>query len=272
MNNESAKDTNVKATIDAVTGLVEAVPVYQDVVQPAAQQIGKSLETVAKTVNIALVPIKMLVWGYEQIEGYVTKRVSEKLKNVPPENIITPAPQIAGPAIEALRYTGHEENLRELYANLLATAMDKETALNAHPGYVDIIKNLTPDEALILTIFINTDRIPLINVKAFIDKAQNTFNTIAKNYSHIANMITLTNPSLVGAYIDNLCRLGILEIPNMLYINDVEVYKVLENDEIVERIKKELENSGREVGFERKQLRLTDYGKLFVQNIVKEKS
>ena len=58
------KDTNVKATIDAVTGLVKAIPIYQDAVQPAARQIGKSLETVSKTVNIALAPIKSLVWGY----------------------------------------------------------------------------------------------------------------------------------------------------------------------------------------------------------------
>ena len=51
---EQSKDTNVKTTIDAITGLVQAVPIYQDTLQPAAKQVGKSLETVAKTVNIAL--------------------------------------------------------------------------------------------------------------------------------------------------------------------------------------------------------------------------
>lgn len=120
-------ETNVKATIDAVTGLVKAVPVYQDTLQPAAKQIGQSLETVKKTVNIALAPIKALVWGYEKIEEFITTRLSEKLKNVPEENITTPKPEVAGPAVEALRYSGHNPNLRELYANLLANAMDKST-------------------------------------------------------------------------------------------------------------------------------------------------
>lgn len=37
------KEANIKATIDAVTGLVKAIPVYQDTLQPAAKQVGQSL-------------------------------------------------------------------------------------------------------------------------------------------------------------------------------------------------------------------------------------
>ena len=135
MEHES-KETNIKATIEAVTGLAKAIPVYQDTLQPAAKQVGQSLETITKTVNIALAPIKALVWGYEQIETFITCRVSEKLKDVPPENITTPKPEVAGPAIEALRFSGYNPNLRELYANLLANAMDKSTIHLAHPGFV----------------------------------------------------------------------------------------------------------------------------------------
>lgn len=74
MQEQENKETNVKATIDAVTGLVTAIPIYQDTLQPSAKQIGKSLETVAKTVNIALGPIKALVWGYEKIEDFINTR------------------------------------------------------------------------------------------------------------------------------------------------------------------------------------------------------
>ena len=87
MEQENPKpETNVKATIDAVTGLVKAIPVYQDTLQPSAKQIGQSLETVTKVVNIALSPIKALVWGYDKIEEFITTSVSEKLKNIPEEN------------------------------------------------------------------------------------------------------------------------------------------------------------------------------------------
>src|SRR5687768_2856177 len=115
MSDESSKpDSNIKSTIEAATGLLKAVPVYQDLLQPSVQQVGKSLQTITKTVNIALAPIKALIWGYEQMEEFITTRVTEKLSKIPEENIVTPPPQVAGPAIEALRYTGHDENLREL--------------------------------------------------------------------------------------------------------------------------------------------------------------
>lgn len=61
-------DSNLDKAIGAVKDLAEVVPVYQDLMQPAFKEIGKGLETVAKSVNVALAPLKVVVWGYEQIE------------------------------------------------------------------------------------------------------------------------------------------------------------------------------------------------------------
>ena len=122
-----ADEKNIKDVADAVKGIVEAVPVYQDVVQPAAREIGTALQTVAKTIHIVLAPVSALVWGYDQIKDFVSTRVAEKLRGVPPENIVAPKPNVAGPALESLKYTGHQEDLRELYANLLAASMDSRT-------------------------------------------------------------------------------------------------------------------------------------------------
>lgn len=48
---------------DAVTGLAEAVPIYQDVVQPAAKEFGVALQTVASAVHVALAPVSELTEG-----------------------------------------------------------------------------------------------------------------------------------------------------------------------------------------------------------------
>ena len=93
-----SEDNKIRDVVDAVTGVAKAVPIYQDVVQPAALEIGKALKTVAKTVHVALAPVSALVWGYDQIKEFVSSKVAERLKNVPPENIITPKPNVAGPA------------------------------------------------------------------------------------------------------------------------------------------------------------------------------
>ena len=141
---------NVEGTIKAVTGLVKEVPVYEDAIQPVAKEAGKALQTVGRTVNAALLPVRGLVWGIEKIEEFVQTKVTKKLSNTPVENICPPDPAVAGPALESLRYTGHKESLSELYANLLASAMDKETAKTAHPGFVEIIRNMSADEARLL--------------------------------------------------------------------------------------------------------------------------
>src|SRR5690606_2606127 len=194
------KDTNVKTTIDAVTGLVKAVPVYQDTLQPAAKQIGQSLETVTKTVNIALAPIKALVWGYEKIEEFITTRVSEKLKNVPEENITTPKPEVAGPAVEALRYSGHNPNLRELYANLLANAMDKSTIHLAHPDFDEILKNITSDEAILLQAFATNNQYPLLDIRAKLIEGGTGYTVMHANFSHLSKIVRVERPDLIPSY------------------------------------------------------------------------
>jgi len=147
---ENNEDSKLDKKISVVTELVKAVPVYQDAVQPAAQEVGKALGTVTKLVNVALAPVTALVWGYDKIAEYISEKVSEKLKDVPPENIITPPIYIAGPTIEAMRFTADNDELREMYANLLATSMNKETINNTHPRYIDIIKNISVDDAILL--------------------------------------------------------------------------------------------------------------------------
>lgn len=54
-------DQKVEAAAKAIKGVVEAVPVYQDLVQPAAKEVGKGLQTVAKLVHVALAPVSGLV-------------------------------------------------------------------------------------------------------------------------------------------------------------------------------------------------------------------
>lgn len=272
MTEENKPESNVKSTIDAVTGLAKAVPVYQDAVQPAAQQIGKSLETVTKLVNIALVPIKVMVWGYDQIEEFITRRVSEKLKNVPEENIITPAPEVAGPAVEALRFAGQSEDLRELYANLIANAMDSSTARDAHPAFVEMLKNLKPDEARILQEFVDkpTSANGIAAIQLREEFATGGYKTLFPILTHLHSKYGVPARS-VPALIDNLCRLGILEVPYGLHFSDHSDYETLMSHTDLEDLKKEMKDEGRTLAFEKLIVRPTQFGRVFIECVVSEK-
>lgn len=269
-------DNETADTINAVAELAKVVPIYQDAVQPAARQIGKALETVAKTVHVALAPVSALVWGYDQIKDFVSTKMAERLNNVPPQNIITPKPNVAGPALEALRYTGHEEELSELYANLLASSMDRDTAEKAHPAFVEIIKQLTPDEAKIIGLFLKKAPRPIINVGWKYKKGiqgKTGGQDILKNHSHLGTLAKCQYPDLTPTYIDNLCRLGLAAVPIFDSYTAQGVYDALENDSAVMQIKQQLENDPeRDITISRVMLKVTELGKQFAHICAQRKS
>ncbi len=212
-------ENKIEATANAVKGLLEAVPVYQDVVQPAAKEVGVALQTVAKTVHILLAPVSGLVWGYDQIKEFVGTRVAEKLRDVPEDRLRTPEPNVAGPALESLRYTGHKDDLRELYAALLATAMDAETMAQAHPSFVEIIRQLSSDEAKILRNLAYIGAAPLIDVRDQNDTPPKGGHWILKHFSLVPYGTGCTNPELGPSYMVNLQRLGLVELRENYRLN-----------------------------------------------------
>lgn len=270
------EENKIRDVVDAVTGVAKAVPVYQDVIQPAAQEVGKALQTVAKTVHVALAPVSALVWGYDQIKDFVSSKVAERLKNVPPENIVTPKPNIAGPALESLRYTGHEDSLSDLYANLLAASMDKATATGAHPAFVEIIRQLTPDEAKLVSLFLRDMPFPLLNVRwQYKEKTKEKQGgqDVLVNFSLLGEIAECEFNHLVPAYIDNLCRLGLAEIPSMWTYTSPGVYDPLEQSQDVMTIKAQIEQNPELVArVIRGGLRVTQLGKQFAHVCVARKT
>ena len=265
---------NLKATAEAMQGVLKEIPVYQDLVQPTVQEVGRNLVVVGKAVKIVLAPITALVWGYEKISDYLENRITEKLKNVPEENIIPPALEIAGPAIEALRFTGNNEDLRELYANLLANSMDVSTAENAHPSFVEIIKNISSDEAHLMSCFsvIHNQMYPLIDIKGELPDNKGHI-THYKNHSNFRGLSpSIKHTGLIPSYIDNLCRLGLLENPPLEHLINEENYKSLEEDPEMKDRKSAINRLGRTVTYDRKYVRATTFGFQFCQAVIIEKS
>lgn len=257
-------------TAKAVAELAKSVPIYQDAIQPAAKEAGKSLRLVTRAVNAALTPVEGLVWGVEKIRDFVRERVAEKLSNVPPDEVQEPKPHIAVPAIEALRYTGAESDLSELYANLLATSMDKATAYRAHPAFVDMIKSMSPDEAKIMRFLALSGDQPLINIRLVLNE-QGHFRTVHRHLSLIGIKAQCAHPTLAANYLDNLERLGLIETPERFLIAE-ELYQEIENHPQVTSIKNSLTKvEGARVDVEKLKIEITDLGKQFIRACVIDK-
>jgi len=262
-----SEENKIRDAADAVKGIIEAVPIYEDALQPAAKEVGIALQTVAKTVHIILAPVSGLVWGYDMIKDFVSTKVAEKLKSVPPDRMATPSTNIAGPALEALRYTGHEESLRDMYANLLAASMDTKTAFEAHPSFVEIIKQICPDEARILQLFAQPRAFPLLDIRwdySEQNEDRSGGQDLLRNFSTIGQDAGCSFPDLTPRYLDNLCRLGLAEIPTFFTYTAKGIYEPLEQHPTVLAMKSQIEvDSSRKFSTNRRGLRITELGKQF---------
>lgn len=252
---------DLKNATDAATaiGQVSNTEIYKDSLQPTVRELGKNLHTVSKLVTVALTPISAMIWGYEKIGEYLQQKLSEKLANVPEEEIITPDPAVAVPAVEALRYTGHHEELREMFSNLLATSMISSTAKKAHPSYVEIIKQITPEEANILKLLKPRDLYPQLSLKMNYNDRPG-YNVILSHFSLIPLQAGCNNPFDGSVYLENLHRLGVIDLNDSNHIVDLNKYNDLVNHELVSVYKLNAKENGKTISYIHGYFTFTNYG------------
>ncbi|NEU09782.1 DUF4393 domain-containing protein [Flavihumibacter sp. R14] len=257
---EELNDLAKSAAQGVAEGLSKQIvpPVYPDLLKPATQQVGKALGTLAGVINVALSPLQAMVWGYERIGDWLAENLEEKLKGVSPDDIQTPNPAVAGPSLEALRFTANDVNLRELYANLIANAMNKNSSQLAHPGFVEIIKNLSTDEAIIFDFLASSIINPLVDVSIELDQD--------RGQHLLESNLMIIPPELdekldfrlnLSAAIVNLSRLGLIEIPSGMAYTKKSNYDTLKS-QIMSRY-----NNRSDIIIEEKMLIMTDFGKQF---------
>lgn len=233
--------------------------------KPAGQIAGDVVVLGARSVRALLAPVRFAVWGVERIEDWLSQEVEERLANVPDAKKQSPDPQIAVPAVHALTYAGGKPELRSMFTNLIASAINVDTASKVHPSFVEFIKQLSCDEAKILQYFATQPRTPFVEVRigGLKGQPQGSFQLVKRRYRAL-HTLGLAVPEIVDAYVDNLARLGLCEILSDQVLADDGAYEELELEpnplgDIATK------NPGALVFFERRLLILTALGLLFVE-------
>ncbi|WP_300260310.1 DUF4393 domain-containing protein [uncultured Cloacibacillus sp.] len=214
---------------------------YADLVHPVAKPIGEIAGMLPRAVRVALTPLEKWLAEKEFNMAAMRKLLEEKLENVDPTLIESPAPYIAVPALQYISYCMNNDELRDMYANLLAKSMTKVVKNGVHPGFIEIIKQLSPDEAKILKyLYMNGLRIPTIAVRY--ENADGSGIEPVKNFSNVGELTGCEEPFDIDKYFDNLNRLGLTEFAGFLsHLSDSKYYEPIRNHkqilEIMEKVK-----------------------------------
>ena len=246
--------------IEQAGGVLEKT--YDDIVHPSAKSVGNTLSLLPRTIGVLLGKWEKWVINGEESIKLTALAVQEKVSQISEEKLTEPEPYVAIPAIQQLSYCYDSEELREMYANLLVSSMNTDTKYQVHPSFVDIIKQLTPDEAKLLKKLSIDDNFPLIDVR--IKSSSGGYHLKIHNFTNIGDDVC-DCPSNVFAYLDNFERLKLIDIKNDEFLKNDDFYKPLENHTSIQRIISQTLPEGYSYKIEHGLFRLTAFGKEFIK-------
>lgn len=235
--------------------------------KPIIKTTDEVLDILPQTINSAFCSLsKWLVNGKESLR-LTAETIKEKVKQIPDEKIVEPEPYVAIPAIQQISYCQNSEELRDLYANLLTSSMNTDKKWQVHPSFVDIIKQLTPDEAKIIKSIPNfkNNFMPAIDVKLMDKNASGSGHQIFITNFATVGLNVIENKENICSYIDNLVRLNILEIPPTYHLTNESLYKPLEESPVLEKMIPQAYKYIYNIGYNHKIIAITNYGLLFKQ-------
>jgi Abortive infection alpha len=204
-NQSAAEDEKIKDT--AAQAIIKVVDKAYTDFQPAIKPLSEALKTVTSLISASLAPVRfILAHAQAEEQSWYAAPIAEVLeeRDIPKERIIPPRSSIAGPALLDWLFADSDE-LRKMYAALLATAMDKETADTAHPGSATVIRQLTPDEARIIEwLYLNGHQ-----AFCFFIEGGEGGKPLLDDLWLVGENAGCSNLQRVPIYIGNLNRLGI---------------------------------------------------------------
>ncbi|USK48887.1 DUF4393 domain-containing protein [Bacillus sp. CMF12] len=202
-----------------------AAPTFlENALSEPAKEIGHSL---ANIFHIIFSPINYPVEKFRIKQAANLKKYEEdiqtELSKVAEEKLIEPKLSIVGPALEASKFYIDENELRKMFAKIIASSMDSDKESSVHPSFVEVIKQMSTLDAQNLKLIYGKSALPIAR-----------FRLVHSNSSSSAVLYDLVflsnedqdNLDLNAASLTNLNRLGLININYDRPLFDKSFYEV----------------------------------------------
>jgi len=243
-------------------GLELANNFYSDmrpIVQPVTKCIGALIELAVNPVvfysEIARINYK------HRLEQY-----QKKMENVKEEDRCEVHPEIGVPIMQVLHYTTNDD-IAEMFTNLLASASISQLAGNAHPAFVEMIKQMSPDEAMIVQYLKGQVYIPYISMMANLKAPQPGFVTPIEKMVSLDCDLPLIYPENIMIDISNLLSLGIISDSGTLHLVDDNLYQNIIQKKQLDKVKATYESMKdiESVTYSKGYYEVTEIGRQFIK-------
>lgn len=253
-----------------------ALELYKDLAQPSARVIGNALGT---TLEFLVTPFTWLQLPNGKTKINIQHRLqqyADQLQQVPQEKQCEVHPELGVPIMQRLAYTTNDD-VAELFLDLLTSASNLDKVSLAHPSFIAIIDRLSPDEAKLLKyIAENEGNVLYVDFRAKRLKEKNEtlnkfdFDTsyieLEKWHTLVARDLDLDFPDNLHMYWANLISCGLLIDGGELGFTDMdEKYnEIAEYNKIVEVREENVPMKYREIQVHNSYFQITALGAQFL--------
>lgn len=144
---------------DPVKTITDVVKTAKEVLPQTTTQTDGALATLVGWFNnVVLYPVKKANITYRYKLECFEDDLYRQAAQIPELCQHEPNLMIAGPTLEALKYTYDEEKLREMYIKLLTSSMDSRKDAVVHPSYVQIIQQMNSFDATLFKFLASQSR------------------------------------------------------------------------------------------------------------------
>lgn len=234
---------------------------------PTAQAVGQGVGGVASFISI---PFRGLGLWSENVIDKMEKKIVEKNQEIPEGNRDFSKFQQTAKAIDDAKYSLGEEELQDLFTNLISSTLDNRKNTNIHPSFSSILKEFTSLDATIFKKIYIDMRVPVVSL--YIHEKDTSHGVDIVKNKMLFEDSNLSEPIVLNS----LSRLGLIDIKTDRFLV-APIYEQRYDEFAVSELYKEVERSlpveshGKlltEIQYKKGHIALTDIGKKFGDIII----
>ena len=165
------------------------------------------------------------------------QELTESINKIPPSNRKEPSIQTTAQALENSKYCISSEDLRKMFVKLITCTMDSQLEPYTHPSFPEIIKQMSPLDAELLSTFSSSLSQPIANfVLSYPDGNSRT----VEQYIFFDTNGSHSYP--YAASISSLERFGLLSVSFMKCLSEASAYDIFTNFPYFKHLQSEYEN------------------------------
>ena len=195
----------------------------------------------------------------QEVENLFLKDIVTEVSNIPIDQRQEPKLSVLGPALEASKYYIDDEELRSLFAKLIAASMDNSKNEVLQPAFVEIIKQMSPIDAknLINLYDIKDKQNPIVSI-ILESKDSKNYKEVFDHF-YIENIGNISHVRVASSLL-NLKRLGLIEINYGVFLSDENRYLSHENHPIINQFKNEYNDDLHSIKLKKGLIKITNFG------------